>query len=92
VILKAAIEQPSVIQTMKELNVIPYTADYTLPVPEIKDDLARFKRGGVPVFVVYRPGDTNNPEILPEVIVSSDLVEALRRAGPSKVQLASKMP
>jgi thiol:disulfide interchange protein DsbD len=90
VILKAAIEQPDVLAVMRELNVIPYTADYTLPVKEIKEDLARFQRGGVPVFVVYRPNDTDKPEILPEVITQNDLIQALRRAGPSRIQIAVK--
>jgi len=88
--LKSAIERPETIRAMKELNVVPYTADYTLPVPEIKEDLARFKRGGVPVFVVYKPGDTRNPEILPEVITSQMLIDALKRAGPSRAQLARR--
>ena len=86
--LKTAIEQPDTIKAMKELNVVTYTADYTLPVPEIKEDLARFKRGGVPVFVVYRPGDTKNPDILPEIITTGSLVDALKKAGPSRPALA----
>lgn len=90
VMLKTAIERPDVMAVMRELNVIPYTADYTLPVKEIKEDLERFQRGGVPVFVVYRPNDTDRPEILPEVITQNDLIEALRRAGPSRVQIAAK--
>jgi thiol:disulfide interchange protein DsbD len=89
--LKTAIEQPETIRAMKELNVVPYTADYTLPVPEIKEDLARFKRGGVPVFVVYRPGDTERPEILPEIITTQSLVDALRRAGPSRPNLSARL-
>lgn len=90
VMLKTAIERPDVMAVMKELNVIPYTADYTLPVKEIKEDLERFQRGGVPVFVVYRPNDVDKPEILPEVITQTDLIEALRRAGRSRVQVAVK--
>jgi thiol:disulfide interchange protein DsbD len=84
--LKTAIERPETIAAMRELGVIPYTADYTLPRPEITEDLKRFERGGVPVFVVYRPGDTQKPEILPEIITSQTLIDALRRAGPSKTQ------
>ncbi len=82
--LKTAIERPEVIAAMKELDIIPYTADYTLPVPEITEDLKRFERGGVPVFVVYRPFDTEKPEILPEIITAEMLVGALKRAGPSR--------
>jgi thiol:disulfide interchange protein len=84
IMLKTAIEQPSVIKTMKELNVIPLTADYTSDLPEIKADLERFKRAGVPVFAVYSPGKPDAPELLPEVITSQMLIDALNRAGPSK--------
>jgi thiol:disulfide interchange protein DsbD len=84
--LKTAIERPETIKAMRELGVVPYTADYTLKVPEITEDLKRFERGGVPVFVVYRPGDTQRPEILPEIITSQTLIDALHRAGPSKPQ------
>lgn len=87
--LKTAIERPEVIKVMKELDIVPYTADYTLRVPEITEDLRRFQRGGVPVFVVYRPYNTDEPEILPEIITSSILIDALRRAGPSKVAASS---
>ncbi|GMU33011.1 MAG: thioredoxin family protein [Planctomycetia bacterium] len=87
--LKTAIERPEVIAAMKELDIIPYTADYTLPVPEITEDLKRFERGGVPVFVVYRPFDTEKPEILPELITAEMLVGALKRAGPSRPGMTS---
>ncbi|MBI5764360.1 MAG: thioredoxin family protein [Planctomycetes bacterium] len=87
--LKTAIETPETIAVMKALNIVAYSADYTLPVPEIKEDLARFQRGGVPVFVIYRPGDTAKPEILPEIITSQSLIDALKRAGESQPGIAT---
>lgn len=88
--LKTAIETKETIAAMKELNVVAYSADYTLRVPEIEADLKRFERGGVPVFVVYRPRDTAKPEILPEIITSQSLIDALKRAGASQPGLATK--
>jgi thiol:disulfide interchange protein len=80
---KTSIEQADVIALMKRNNVIPYEADYTLPMPEIKEDLHRFKKGGVPLYLVYKPGDTQNPEVLPELLTPGIMLDALKRAGPS---------
>ena len=55
--LAAFINQPEVIQTMRELNVIPFEADYSNYKKQIKDDLERFGRAGVPMYLVYKPGD-----------------------------------
>jgi thiol-disulfide isomerase/thioredoxin len=82
--LKTAIETPPVIAAMKELKVIPLTADYTSESAKIKEDLVRFKRAGVPVIAVYAPGKPDEPILLPEIITSKDVVDALKRAGPSK--------
>ncbi len=69
---------------MKQNNVIPYEADYTLPVPEIDEDLKRFKRAGVPLYLIYKPGDTENPLVLPEILTPGLLIDALKQAGPSR--------
>jgi thiol:disulfide interchange protein DsbD len=86
---KTSIEQQDVIALMKEYNVIPYEADYTLPVPEIKEDLDHFKKAGVPLYLVYKPGDTENPIVLPEVLTPAVVINALKEAGPSR-PLATK--
>lgn len=83
---KASIEHPDVIALMKQNNVIPYEADYTLPVPEIKEDLQRFKRAGVPLYLIYKPGDTEYPLVLPEILTPGLLVDALKQAGPSRAR------
>ena len=81
---KTSIEQADVMALMQKNNVIPYEADYTLPMPEIKEDLKRFKKGGVPLYLVYKPGDTKNPEVLPELLTPGIVLDALKRAGPSR--------
>jgi thiol:disulfide interchange protein DsbD len=86
--LKAFIERPEVIEVMRELNVLPYEADYTLRNPEIKKDLDRYGRAGVPMYLVYRPGDAESPEVLPEFLTKQTIIDALRRAGPTRVKVA----
>ena len=87
--LKTSIEREETIKVMRELNVIPYEADYTVARPEITQDLRRFRRAGVPMYLVYKPGDTNNPEALPELLTPQVVIDALRRAGPSHPKTAA---
>jgi len=86
--LAAFIDRPDVIRVMRELNVIPYEADYTNYSKTIKEDLKRFGRAGVPMYLVYKPGDPEHPEVLPEVPTQQNIIDALRRAGPSRISLA----
>lgn len=80
-------------QLMAELKVVPYKADYTSETPEIKADLKRLGRAGVPVYVVYSPGDAERPNILPELLTPSIVHDALRQAGPSRAsRLARASP
>jgi ABC-type phosphate transport system substrate-binding protein len=45
--------------------------------PAITAALARHGRNGVPLYLVYRPGDPV-PRILPELLTASTVVDALR--------------
>lgn len=85
----AFIEQPEVMAAMKELGVVPYEADYSLYNPEIKKDLERHGRAGVPMYLVYRPGLPDRSEVLPELLTRQTIIDALRRAGPSKPTLSA---
>lgn len=83
--LGTSITHADVVRLMKEYNVIPYEADFTLPVPEIKWDLERFGKAGVPMYLVYSPGDPENPQVLPEILTPGIVLDALRTAGPSRI-------
>ena len=40
------------------------------------------------MYLVYKPGDPDNPEILPELLPTPQiLIDALKRAGPSRPDL-----
>ena len=70
--------------TMKQLGVVPFEADYTNYDDTITADLAKFQRAGVPLYLVYRPFEPEKPEVLPETLTPSLVIDALQRAGPSK--------
>ncbi len=84
--LKSSINVADVRTLMKEYNVIPFEADYTLPVPTIKEDLKRFGRAGVPMYLVYSSGEPDKPQILPEILTPGIVLDALKKAGPSRIK------
>ncbi len=86
---KTSIEDADVVALMKKNDVIPYEADYTNRIPEIKEDLDHFQRAGVPLYLVYPANDPNHPIVLPEILTPGILKDAIERAGPSRVQVAA---
>jgi len=77
------IDTTDVRNTMRELGVIPFKADYTSKDPEIKADLEKYGRAGVPMYIVVSGKNPSKPAILPEILSKALVVEELRRAGPS---------
>lgn len=86
---KTSLEVEQTVKVMRDLGVIPYEADYTSKKPQITEDLKRFGRAGVPMYLVYKPGDARTPEVLPELLTPGIVIEALKRAGPSKPEPAA---
>lgn len=50
----------------------------------MKAVIESYGRASVPMYLVYRAGDTENPEVLPEFLTKSIVIDALKRAGPSR--------
>ena len=48
-------------------------ADWTQYDPDITQALAALDRSGVPTYVIYPPGKTSNPDVLPELL-TKDMV------------------
>ena len=57
-------------------NTAFLVADWTNKNDEIAQELARFGRAGVPLYLVYRPGE--EAEILPQVLTQDALESALK--------------
>jgi len=66
---------------MKKLGVVPIKADYTQPSDLITRWLERHGKGGVPMYVVLPADPAKEPWLLPEVLTSGTVVEALRQAA-----------
>jgi len=54
---KFVIDTEPVQKAFKEKNVVTVIADWTLPDPEIEQWLNKFGRIGVPLYLLYRPGE-----------------------------------
>jgi len=75
---------------MKKLGVVPIKADYTKPSELIDQWLERYGKGGVPMYVVLPADPSKEPWLLPEVLTSGTVVEALRQAAAPPREASGK--
>lgn len=64
-------------------EVIALKADWTLNDPEITALLRKFKRSGVPLYVVFSPHRPDAPIVLPELISKQLVLDAIEAASKS---------
>jgi thiol:disulfide interchange protein len=83
---KLVINTAAVREAMTRLGIVPFRANYTWLDPEIKADLDRYRRGGVPMYLVIPAGRPKDGFVLNELLTQSSLIAALEKAGPSTVQ------
>ena len=72
---RLVLNDPDVIAAFERSNVARVRADWTRRDPEITQALAALGRNGVPVYVLYRPGQS--PLLLPEVLQAGMIRDAL---------------
>ena len=70
-----------VIDKFRNSGIIPIRADWTNRNPDITRLLAKFGRSGVPLYVIFPAGRPSAPIILPEVITSEMVIDAINRAA-----------
>jgi thiol:disulfide interchange protein DsbD len=63
----------------RELNIVPLKADWTNRSDEITQALASYGRNSVPLYVLYAPGNRNDPVLLPEILTPGIVLEALEK-------------
>jgi thiol:disulfide interchange protein len=76
-----AIDTPRVRQEFLKRNVVALKADWTKGEPEITQILKKFGRAGVPMYLFYPGGskETAEPVLLPELITSQTVLDALNK-------------
>lgn len=82
--LRTAIETKKVKELIESDNIIPMIADYTNYPPALKAKLSELNSASIPILAIYSAGDSEKPIVLRDVITESQLVEALKTAGPSR--------
>ena len=61
-------------------GVVTLVGDYTQRDARIGAVLARHRRAGVPLYLVYAPARPEAPEVLPELLTESTVIAAIERA------------
>jgi len=77
---KAVLSDPLVVEKFRTSGILPVRADWTNRNQDITRLLAKFGRSGVPLYVLFPAGNSNQPVVLPEVITSGMVLEAIDRA------------
>jgi len=76
----AALSSPQVAQAIAASNTVYLKADWTRRDDAITRELDRLGRSGVPLYLVYRPGESE-PEILPQILTPGLVARAI--GGPA---------
>ena len=66
-------------QRFRDRGIVAFKADWTLYDERITEALRSFGRSGVPLYVLFVPGQTE-PKLLPEVITPAIVTGALDEA------------
>ena len=77
---RTILELPSVRQAMADHGIVPLKADWTRRDEVITEWLRRFKRAGVPMYVVLPADPEAEPILLPEVITPEMVINAIEEA------------
>ena len=74
---RTILKTPEVKAAIAENDVAMFKADWTEPDERIRAKLSEFGKGGVPMYLVYRPDRRENPEVLPEVLTKDIVISSL---------------
>lgn len=77
---RIAIEVESVIQEIRNKEIVPLLGDFTFEDPLIAQELRRFERAGVPLVLVYSINRDEAPKVLPEYLTERMVLDALQWA------------
>ena len=74
---RVALSMGSVRSAFKEKNIAPLKGDWTNNDPKITKVLESFNRNGVPLYILYPPGDNADPILLPQWLTPGNVLSAL---------------
>jgi thiol:disulfide interchange protein DsbD len=74
---RLTLSRPEIQAAFREKNIAFLVADWTSRDPSITTALQKYGREGVPTYVLLRPNPNSPPQLLPELITPSIVLEAL---------------
>jgi len=77
---RTVLAQEPVLEAIAENDVVMFKADWTRRDERIRAILARYNKGGVPMYLVYSPSRPETPEVLPELLTESLVIDSMRAA------------
>jgi thiol:disulfide interchange protein DsbD len=72
---------------LDDLGVIKMKADWTKNDPIITQELSKFGRNSVPLYILYGPDEKQEPLILPQVLTPDVIAEHLNKVIPEEIAL-----
>ena len=76
---RAVLRSAEVQKEFSGKNITLLKADWTQYDPEITHELASVGRSGVPTYVIYPAGASSQPDVLPELLTKSIVLDALKK-------------
>lgn len=73
----AVLSDKELLQKLDSAGVVRMKADWTRETPEVNELLRSMGKSGVPAYAIYPKGDTSQQIVLPELLTSSLILEAL---------------
>lgn len=77
---KTVLGDRAITERFAALGIVPLKADWTTRNPEITRLLQKFGRSGVPLYVIFPAGNPRAPIVLPEVITTGIVLDAVNKA------------
>ena len=81
---KLVLETDRIAGEFKKLGIYPIKADFTKLNPEMHKEIQKHGRDGVPLNLIFRPSHPSDPIVLPEVLTTQIVLDALAETMASK--------
>jgi len=75
---KLVLHTQAIRDAFKKHGVLPFYADYTNADPVIAEWLRRYQRAGVPLYLLFRPGE-EKPHVFSEVLTKEAVLQELEK-------------
>jgi thiol:disulfide interchange protein DsbD len=77
---RIALDDQTVAARLKEYRVVTLKGDWTNHSAAIAMELGSFGRSGVPLYLLYPPGPSSDPIVLPQILTPATVLNALDRS------------